>query len=164
MITRMGTWLVICAAGMALLAGCGDEGTDAAPADDSTEVSTSSLSKGQFVREVNEICERSAEGRAGELAELRKETPRETELGDRLLRSLEEVLAPSWISLSEDIRAVGAPAGNEAQVERFVAALRRLGEMAGSAAQGEYLNSEVTNAFNRATAAARANGIDCPIR
>ncbi|HEX2097142.1 MAG TPA: hypothetical protein VHF50_07230 [Solirubrobacterales bacterium] len=80
------------------------------------------------------------------------------------MRSLEEVLAPSWISLSEDIRAVGAPAGNEAQVERFVAALRRLGEMAGSAAQGEYLNSEVTNAFNRATAAARANGIDCPIR
>jgi hypothetical protein len=99
----------------AIVAGCGSSSS-------STE-STASLSKAEFVKQGNAICEAgNKEINAGfeefakerEFSKTKQPSPAEIEEG------AEEIVVPSIRKQIDQIKALGAPEGEEEQVEAFV--------------------------------------------
>jgi hypothetical protein len=94
-----------------IAAGCGS--------DDSTTDSTASLTKAEFVKQGNAICAAgNKEINAGFNEALPKgKQPSKAELDE----AIETVLIPSISKQIEEIRALGAPEGEEEAVEDFLA-------------------------------------------
>lgn len=103
----------------AIATGCGDEGGD------ENSLTTSSLDKAAYIERVDEIC-----------AEDRRQTPKELEAyvarsssnssqggGDQYTKAIRVIFVPALEAKVKAIRALGAPDGDEEQVEDF------LGEM-----------------------------------
>ncbi len=121
-----------------LVAGCGSS-------DDSTTVTTSSLSKPAFVKKANSICERSRNeiiGASGEISE-----------------AIEVAYVPAFEGLVEEVRELGAPKGSEAEVEAFLAAMEEdtqtLEEKQGSLSTFQ----DVEKQFKGSAAAAKKAGL-----
>jgi hypothetical protein len=93
-----------------IAAGCGS--------DDSTTDSTASLTKAEFVKQGNAICDAgNQEINAGfEKALPKGKEPSKAELDE----AMETVLIPSITKQIEEIRALGAPEGEEEAVEDFL--------------------------------------------
>ena len=126
--------LALLAASMAVGCGGSDEGGEGAgstataaesesSSDDSAEstITASSLSKAAFVKKANSICAQ-AETQLFDVPEQPQgsENSEEEELVQRL--------GPALESIADGIRGVGAPGGDEAQVEAIVVAFERAAE------------------------------------
>ena len=106
-----------------VVAGCGG-GSDS---NSSTEA-TSSLTKAQFLKQGNAICakgnkeiEQGFEEFGKEHHFSKKNEPTQTELEE----AAEEVLIPNIRQELDGIRALGAPSGEEAEVEKVLAAAEK---------------------------------------
>lgn len=107
-------------AAIALVAGCGG-------GDDSTD-STSSLTKAQFLKQGNAICEKGNDEVEEGVAKFAKEhnfsggnQPTKAELTE----AAEEILIPSVDKQLEGLRDLGAPAGEEEKVDEILSAAEK---------------------------------------
>jgi len=108
---------------LALVAGCGG-GSDST----GTETTTSSLTKSEFLKQGNAICARGNTEIEDGFEEFGKEhnfskkhEPTQAELEE----AAETVLIPSIRQELDDIRALGAPQGEEAEIEAILAAAEK---------------------------------------
>ena len=111
-------------AALALIAGCGG-GSDSSS---STEAAKSSLTKAEFLKQGNAICARGNK----EIGEGFEEFGKEHHLSKKnqptqaqLEEAAEEVLIPKIRHELDEIRALGAPSGEEAEVEAVLAAAEK---------------------------------------
>lgn len=115
------TLLVAAAMAIAVLAvGCGgggdgggDEGSDSA----SKEIATSSLKKAAFVKKADSICRSGAE----EAVE-GPETASQPE-GQSFGQTVTVAMVPAFRGVVDKIYKLGAPSGDEAQIEAFLEAM-----------------------------------------
>jgi hypothetical protein len=110
-------------AALALVAGCGS-GSDSS----STEATASSLTKADFLKQGNAICAKGNKEIEQGFEEFGKEhkfsktnEPTQAELEE----AAEEVLIPNIRQELDAIRALGAPSGEEAEVEKVLAAAEK---------------------------------------
>jgi hypothetical protein len=110
-LTRLIAILAALVAVALIAAGCGSS-------DDSTTDSTASLTKAEFVKQGNAICDAgNKEINAGFEEFLPKgKQPSKAELDE----AIETVLIPSVTRQVEEVRALGAPEGEEEAVEDFL--------------------------------------------
>jgi hypothetical protein len=95
------------------IAGCGSSGEDTASGTAVT-VKTSSLSRAQFVKKADEICERGT----AKLAPVVNKAI----VGSGSVKQVEAAVVPVLESLVDEIGTVGAPKGDEAKIEAFLTA------------------------------------------
>jgi hypothetical protein len=111
-----------------LVAGCGDDdGSTAAGSEDAEPtVETSQLSKRQFVKRVNAICQRGLEERTEAVEAYAEENPpaNESAQEDLLVEAFVAVYPPSLETELEEIRELGAPQGDERQIEAILRTFR----------------------------------------
>lgn len=104
----------------AIGAGCGSS-------DDSTETAeeTVVLSKAEFIEQGDQICKEAEEGSEAEAEEFAEENDfvLENASEEQLEEAVAEVLVPALDRQVEEIDALGAPEGDEEEVEAIVVAL-----------------------------------------
>lgn len=113
------TMLCALALGVALLvAGCGgDDG-------DSTTVTSSSLGKAAWVKKVNALCEKNTDGMLQAMIRYGKANAGQP-VKQVATGAVQTVVPPALRRQIEQIRALGAPEGDEAEVEAYLASLER---------------------------------------
>jgi hypothetical protein len=166
LIARLTVLMVLATLG-AMAVGCGDDdeaggGTSAevtAGGSEESEVTTSSLSKSQYVQRANRACEGV---RADYLTELVSYTQKHRSEGkprSELARdTIREVLLPIAEAESTALRELGAPAGDEEQIEAILAAQQKaIDELA--EAQEELELGQVPTQFAAAGKLARSYGM-----
>lgn len=126
MIARLTTMLLaVVAASALLMAGCGGDDDDATGETSAPPIKASSLSKAQFVERANVACSKEKEKLLGRAEAYRppagsQNQSAEEQLADRL----KAVIVPTVEGEITAIRALGAPKGEEAEVEAILAAQR----------------------------------------
>lgn len=103
-----------------VLAGCGGGGDKS----EGSEVNASSISKAQFVKEANAICKKGSDKMHSDYMAFSNEkndnpTPSQAEYKE----FVNTVVAPNVTREIDEIRAIGAPKGDEERVEAIIAAL-----------------------------------------
>ena len=130
--------LAVLVALAALVAGCGDS-------DDSGET-TETLTKVEFVKQGDQICEKANEQTETEAEEFAEENgfTLEKASDEQIEEAIVEVLVPSLRGQTEDIEALGSPEGDEEQVEEIIVSLEEaadeIEEDPSSVREGEALN------------------------
>lgn len=101
---------------LVLVAGCG--GSD-------DEAGEETLTKVEFIKQGDAICEKSEEQSEAEAEEFAEENDFDLEKAtdEELEEAVAEVLVPALDRQAEEIDALGAPAGDEEKVEAIVVAL-----------------------------------------
>ncbi len=120
-ILRRGPLLVTLMLAVALAAaavGCG--GGDGNGSSQATTVEAGSLTKPQFIAKAEEVCAHERKKMGVELIALGTKTERET-----VEEGQESVLIPGLEAHVEQIRELGAPKGEEAEVEKLLSAMQR---------------------------------------
>ena len=112
--------MLLIAAAAVTAVGCGgdSEGSGGSGGDpDVTTVTTSSLSKDAFLKKANAICARGAfQAVEGE--------PTDGEPAPKTLpERVEVVMVPAFNQVADELQQLGAPRGDEAEIEAIVAAL-----------------------------------------
>jgi maltose-binding protein MalE len=105
-------------------AGCGSSSDDTSGSSDTTET-TAALSKAEFIKQGDAICtkgNKSIETEANEFAEENKVNTKKPTKAQKE-EVITEVVAPSVRKQGEEIAELGAPSGDEAEVEAIVAAV-----------------------------------------
>lgn len=115
--------ILLCAGVMSLAliaAGCGSS-------DDSTETveETVTLTKAEFIKQGDQICKRAEDDSESEAEEFAEENDFTLEKAteEQLEEAVAEVLVPALERQAEEIEALGAPEGDEEQVEEIIVAL-----------------------------------------
>lgn len=86
-------------------------------------VGTSNLTKAQYVKRVNALCKRNEKKQSEAVLAYREENPETLEEGGGGFEgSLQEVYLPMKEEELEELRAIGAPVGDEDKVEAFLTA------------------------------------------
>ena len=113
--------LVVLALVAAIVAGCG--GSDDSGSE--TTEATVTLTKAEFIRQGDAICEEANEQNETEAEEFAEDNgfTLEKATDEQLEEAITEVLVPSLNQQVEDIAALGAPQGDEEQVEKIVVSL-----------------------------------------
>jgi hypothetical protein len=111
--------LIVAVAAVALVvAGCGSSG-------DSTTDTTASLSKAEFVKQGNKICEEGNKSIEAEFEEFSKENHlSETKAPPKPVQeeAIEQILIPAINGQLEAVRALGTPEGDEGELEEVLVA------------------------------------------
>jgi hypothetical protein len=119
---------------IAVLAGCGGNGasetagSDGSPSGSGGAIATSSLTRAEFVKKANAICDRATNLALAQLSLYVKQhggggaPPRE---GSVLARAFAAILPASMKAQIAQIRALGAPAGDEERVKTFLQVWQR---------------------------------------
>lgn len=123
------------------VAGCGDDSSDSASAENAAAseeaasngddgssspeepIATASLNKSQYVKRANAVCAEYREARTKELDEYREDNPETLEEGFQ--GSLQDIYVPSMEEQMAALRELGAPRGDEKQVEAIIVAFER---------------------------------------
>lgn len=116
--TRILAVLVGVLAVAALLAACGDDGGDGGGEE--------ALTKAEFIKQGDEICaewEERSETEAQEFAE-ENDFDLEDPSKEELEEAVSEVLVPALNQQAEELSELGAPEGDEEQVEEIVTSLQ----------------------------------------
>jgi len=102
----------------ALVAGCGG-------GDETTDSATVTLTKTEFIKQGDTICKEANEENETEAEEFAEENGFTLEKAskDELEEAVAEVLVPSLERQAEELDALGAPEGDEEEVEAIVVAL-----------------------------------------
>lgn len=87
-------------------------------------VTTSSLSKAQFVKQADALCKRNREERFEATAAYGEENPSQSE-EEAITTSLKEVYVPTMETRLAELRQLGAPQGDEGQIEAILQAYER---------------------------------------
>jgi hypothetical protein len=107
-----------CLAAAVLVAGCGSGDGET----ESTAVTTSSLSKAQFIKQAEAACDKSNKDMLEAMRDYGDEHEGESSPA-AIAVGIKKVVPPVLESRVEEIRALGAPSGDEAQVEAYLQAL-----------------------------------------
>jgi hypothetical protein len=110
------TVLAVLVALAALVVGCGG-------GDDSE--TTETLTKAEFIKQGDQICEKANEASEDEAEEFAKENDFTLEKASKaqIEEAVGEVLVPNLNGQVEDLRALGAPEGDEDQIEEILVSL-----------------------------------------
>jgi hypothetical protein len=102
----------------ALVAGCGG-------GDETTDSATVTLTKTEFIKQGDAICKEANEENETEAEEFAEENDFTLEKAskDQLEEAVAEVLVPSLNQQVEELDALGAPKGDEDQVEEIIVSL-----------------------------------------
>lgn len=116
-------------------------------------------SKAEFVATANALCEKQRKQSQAKLSEIFKgsqgaEQPSSQQTGMR--RIADEAVAPAMEAEAEGLRTLGAPAGDEKQVEAIVAALDQVAAEAREDPKAFVMNP---NAMKKAETIARTYGL-----
>ncbi|HET6997147.1 MAG TPA: hypothetical protein VFI03_01030 [Solirubrobacterales bacterium] len=114
--------LLALAAAAAVAVGCGSnaEGGDSG-------LSTSSLSKAEYVKKVDEICELGQRQMIAEFSSYARQQGTPDNLVDpKLAPGIVTVLIPAIKAQNEEIENLGAPAGDASEIEAFLNARRKV--------------------------------------
>ncbi|MFL5834491.1 MAG: hypothetical protein ACJ76B_11015 [Solirubrobacterales bacterium] len=127
--------------------GCGggdDDGTAAAD-----EVTTSTLSKAEFVKKANSICVKKSQDLLEEMREFADEPA-----GASAQEAIQQLWPPALRDEAEEIRSLGAPEGGEAKVEAYLASLEKVtGEIEAKMPKDIFKLQEILMGVNSAAAA-----------
>lgn len=101
-----------------LVAGCGSD-------DDGDTTATESLTKVEFIKQGDAICEKAEDESEAEAEEFAEENGFTLEKAseEQLEEAVAEVFVPSLNQQAEDIEALGAPEGDEEQVEEIIVSI-----------------------------------------
>ncbi|HYG96812.1 MAG TPA: hypothetical protein VD741_06850 [Solirubrobacterales bacterium] len=102
----------------AVVTGCGsDSETDSE--------TTATITKAELIKEGDQICKKANEQSEGEAEEYAEENGFKLEdaTEEQLEDAVREVLVPNLTQQAEDIEALGAPEGDEEQVEEIIVSL-----------------------------------------
>jgi len=110
--------LAVLVALAALVAGCGG-------GDDTTDETTVTLTKTEFIKQGDAICKEANEENEAEAEEYAEENGFTLEKAskDQIEEAVAAVLVPSLEKQAEELQALGAPEGDEEKVEAIVTAL-----------------------------------------
>jgi hypothetical protein len=100
----------------ALVAGCGGDDSD----------TTASLSKAEFIKQADAICEKSESKVSSEFEDFAKEndwSEDEEPTKEQQEEAIAEVIGPSVQSQAEEIRELGAPEGDEKTINKMLTAV-----------------------------------------
>jgi hypothetical protein len=140
-----------------LAVGCGDDSSSGS-SDDGT-VETSSLSKTEFVKQANAICAESNEDLFTRLgAYLNKNASSSKTPEEVAADAMRQAVLPGVEQQIEEIRELGAPSGDEEQIEAFLVAQEGSVESL-KQQRSVSLNTDVSSAFKRAGQLAQRYGI-----
>jgi hypothetical protein len=134
-------------------AGCGGGG-------DNTS-STASLTKAQFIKKADGICESAEEKLESEFESFAKQhnlSEKQPPTQKESAEAAETILLPSIEGQVEDIRALGAPSGEEQKVEELLAAVEA-GVEKGKQDPVAFIEEEGDNPLNKANKMAREYGL-----
>jgi hypothetical protein len=154
----------------ALGAGCGSGGSDSSSSEGAfsttggstaggTSVKTSSLSKDEFVKQANAICERERKNILTEFDAYFAKHKGEKEAAQVFADMIHVVLLPTVENDIAKIRALGAPEGDEAEIELFLEEQQKAVE---AAAKAKRISDEepLSTYFEGPTKLARAYGLE----
>jgi hypothetical protein len=136
-----------------IVAGCGGGGSD-------NEVTASSITKAEFLKKADAVCERGNEQTQADVAAYveeknfslsKKQTPAQ------YTAFIEAVLVPNVNKEIEEIRDLGAPSGDEDQVEAILSALEDA--VAKAQKESKAVVQERTDLFGRASELAKEYGL-----
>lgn len=121
---RLAALLIVALAIAAMASGCGGGGGDSGSSGDGdSDATATSISKAEFIKEADAICTKGGERAQSEFAAFAKES-RIPEGGELSSAQWEEaglkVLVPELEQQAEEVRQLGFPAGDEAQIEAFL--------------------------------------------
>lgn len=177
------TILLVAVAAIMGIAGCGDDdssnsattengqsaavggesegsGSGSSASSGDSQLASSDLSSEQYAKQANAICRQNTEERFEMLTAYAAENPDLPE-DKRLEAAVEDVIAPSMASLAAEIRELGLPEGDEAQVEAIVSEFDQVAQTS-EVSEGDLLNPQIAKALKEAREAARAYGLgDC---
>jgi hypothetical protein len=124
-------------------AGCGSSSSDSSGSSTDGSESSSALTKPEFIKAADAVCEEGNESISGEAEEFAEENEIDTEKPTTAEQEevITEVVAPAIREQAEGISALGAPSGEEEAVEAIVEAVEAGAEEAeenpGSLVKGE---------------------------
>jgi hypothetical protein len=147
---KRGAVLLLGILALALLAaGCGGGDGDDASAE-------TAITKAEFVKQGNAICQKATEKFSRQAEALLEELGADESPGDRPATDLVSLLETE----ADEIRALGAPAGDEAEVDAILSGIE---QTADSLESGEG-SGDGTSAYAQAEKPADAYGLDaCPL-
>lgn len=93
-----------------LVAGCGSGG----------DTSTAALSKAEYVKQANAICKKGQQSREAAVNELAEEVKPGADPGELPKSGLVKAVIDPLATMVDELAALPAPEGDEAQVEAFV--------------------------------------------
>jgi hypothetical protein len=152
LVARLTVLLLAMTAAVALAAGCGGGGDATAGVE--TTVTASSLSKAAFVKKANVVCRREAQ-RAISYVPLDRGELSYQEAFDK---TLEDAMLPAFRRVVDEIRKLGAPQGDEREVEAFLEAFAEAIDQLEENGASSPTGLEIP--FASSTKLARAYGID----
>jgi hypothetical protein len=141
---RLPTLLVAILAVTGLAAGCGGS-SDADEGGASTTVTASSLSKAAFIKQANAICERERS------LIINSKVP--------LPKAAATVYVPAFESIVVDVQDLGAPRGDEAEVEAFLGAMQEDTETLEERSSSIKTFAEIEGPFKDSAALAKKYGL-----
>jgi hypothetical protein len=138
--------------------GAESTGTESTGGGQQTTVHTSSLSKTEFIEKADAICTREKSKGLNAMGAYVKENQGATSLGKAELigEAIQKVFLPSVQSQVDQIRALGAPAGEEQEVEAILVSLEEAVE---GASQGTPSSARFAQSFANSGALAREYGL-----
>lgn len=146
--------MLVAVAAIAIIAGCGG-GSDSS----STEATTSSLTKAEFLKQGNAICAKGNKEIEEGFEEFQKENQLQKKRPTKaqLTEAIETIVLPKVRRQIEGVKALAAPSGEEAEVEAITDAAEEALE------KGEEdpaaLTSEKADPFAKANKLARDYGL-----
>lgn len=128
--------LVLCAGLLALgllVAGCGSSDDSTTGSTDGGETSTASITKPELIKQGDAICTAGNEAIEEEAEAFAEENDVDTEnpTTEQQEEVVTEVIVPGIEEQAEEIGALGAPSGEEDEVEAIVSAVQSAAEEAG---------------------------------
>lgn len=121
-----GVWLALAAVGAVLLAaGCGGGSSEAGANGGEITVETGSLSKAEFIKQADVLCEKSKGRLLSGFTNLVKESSGSQSGQPQSKAIVDSLLLPTYEELIDEISALGAPSGDEVEVAAFLKALRK---------------------------------------
>jgi hypothetical protein len=121
---------------------------------------TGGLSKAEFVKQANAICEKGKKESLVKMAAYAKQHKGAGQAGPAaIVEAVKAVFIPGVESQIEEIRALGAPPGEEAKVEDFLAAMED-GVDTANEASGSNPSAAFSQSFKRSAKLAHEYGLD----
>lgn len=166
MFRKLPALILVAMAFAAIVVGCGGGDDDSSGSDDSSSASsgpitTSSLSKAAFIKKVNALCDGYQDERRDKLFayidEKREGNGEASE--DLLLESVKAVFVPSLEQEVDEIREIGAPKGDEDEIEKILVGFEKSADAADEL-ESTKAKATVDRLFARAGVEASKYGVD----
>jgi len=140
----------------AMLAGCGSDSSSSASA---TDEAAAPLSKAQFVKQADEICQQGLKKKDEAVSVALKEQAEQAQSAPSAqdtAKLVEETVLPAYSKTVDQLSQLGAPKADEAKVEKMIGEF----EAALQAVEAEPAAANKSNPFEPADKAAEAYGIE----